>query len=77
MASLTRPPLAASAAPFTSHEAAERHAKSGKVKRNQKIAMALVRAAPGSTGYELWSCANEQQRADLVDVVTWHPVCQP
>jgi hypothetical protein len=58
-------PLAANGDPWTSHEAAERAHRSGKVTRHRAIALALVRAHPGCTGHELWAAASDAERAEL------------
>lgn len=60
-------PLAANADPETSHEAAERHASSGKMGTNAAIALALVQRHPGKTYHELWHLATDAEKRVLGD----------
>lgn len=58
---------AAAVDPVTSHEAAERHEKSGKAKAHREIALAMVQRNPGKTGHELWRDATDEERKELGD----------
>lgn len=59
-------PHAANADPETSHEAAVRMERSGKLNRHCEIVLAIVRRSPG-TYAELWESANDAERAELGD----------
>lgn len=62
------PVRSANGDPPTSHEAAERVAKSGKVHRHRGIACRLVAEHPDKTGYELWLLASAEEQLDLGNV---------
>jgi hypothetical protein len=61
------PVRAHNADPITSHDAAERAERSGKVARHRAVALALVKAWPARTGYELWELASGSDKAELVN----------
>jgi hypothetical protein len=53
--------------PVTSHQAAERSAKSARAERHRRIVLDLVTRHAGSTGHELWSVATAAERTELED----------
>lgn len=55
-------PLASPADPVTSHDAGERHERSGRLGRNAEIVFAIVRDNPGLTSVEIFSA---QDRSSL------------
>ena len=67
MIELSDNPLAADADPGTSHAAADAHDRSGARLANATLALDLALGFPGSTGWELWSYATQEQRDQLRD----------
>jgi hypothetical protein len=58
-------PVAHTADPPTSAEAAARVTASGRRAAHARLVLALVRRHPGSTAVELWAAANAGEQADL------------
>jgi len=58
-------PATANADPGTSAVAEAEHTASGRREAHARITLALVRANPGATGWELWELAAPGQRAAL------------
>ena len=48
--------------PATSHEAARKHAESGKFARNKAVVLEMVRARPNCTATELWDGASRNDQ---------------
>lgn len=60
-------PAASPRDPVTSHEAIAEHTASGRRERHAIIALRLVAAHPGCTGWELWQHATDAEREQLAD----------
>ena len=61
-------PLASPCDPVTSHDAGERHEKSGKLGRNCAIVLAIVRWNPGLTSVEIHAAQGDRSDLDRNEV---------
>lgn len=60
-------PIVHSDDPKSSREAAEKHTKSGKRKKNADLVLMLVKVYPRKTANELWELAGDLDKFQLVD----------
>lgn len=58
-------PLSHAHDPLTSHEAADRHERSGARQRNADLVRQLAAANPGLTAIECWEAASQEVKAIL------------